>query len=98
MVQLIVSKGVKNVNLSMFSEEDRRTVLEQAAEIYLRQGKTAEVLEILQYIDLKRYADMLRPLAEQCIEAGDYDKAVLIYERIGHGELAEFIRENFVKK
>ncbi len=96
-VQLIVSKGVKQVNLSMFSETEKKTVLQQAAEIYLRQGKTAEVVEILEYTDLNQFAEIMRPVAEQCVETGDYKKAALIYEKIGYHELAEFIRENFVK-
>ena len=46
---------------------------------------------------MKKYADMLRPIAEQCVEIGDYKKAALIYERIGYHELAEFIRMNFTE-
>lgn len=96
-VQLIVEKGLKNVKLSMFKDSERKEILQQAAEIFLRQGKTAEVIEILEFIDMKKYADMLRPIAEQCVEIGDYRKAALIYERIGYHELAEFIRLNFTE-
>ncbi len=97
-VKLIVQKGFKNVNLSMFSESEKKAIMQEVAEIYLRQGKTSQVLEILEYVDLKRFADLMRPVAEQCVELGDYDKAALIYEKIGYHDLAEFIRENFVMK
>src|SRR3989344_1840714 len=97
-VQLIIGKGVKNVDLSMFSEENRKEVLQQVAEILLRQGKTAEVLEILEYVDLKRYSEIVSPLANQCIDTGDYKTAALIYEKLGDHDLAEFIKENFVEK
>lgn len=95
--KLIVTKGFKNVNLTMFTDSERKAILQDAAEQLLRQGKTTEVLEILEFVDLKRYADMLRPVAEQCVESADYKKAALIYEKIGYHELAEFIRTNFVE-
>jgi len=97
-VKLIVQKGVKEVNLSMFSDLEKKRILQQVAEIYMRQGKTADVMGILRFVDLKAFADRMRPLAEQCVEMGEYEKAALIYERVGDRELAEFIRENFVEK
>lgn len=97
-VQLIINKGLKQVNLSMFSDSEKKAILQQVAEIFLRQGKTTEVLEILEYVDLKRFADLMRPIAEQCVERGDYAKAALIFEKIGDHDLAEFIRENFMEK
>jgi len=96
-VKVIVEKGAKNINLSMFNDSERKAILQEAAEQLLRQGKTAEVLEILEFVDLKRYADMMRPIAEQCVEKADYKKAALIYEKIGYHELAEFIRLNFAQ-
>jgi len=94
-VKLIVEKGLKNVNLSMFTEAEKKTILEDVAEVFLRQGKTSDVIEILEYIDLKRFAELLRPVAENCVELGEYKKAVQIYEKIGNHELATFIRVNF---
>lgn len=95
--KLIVEKGLKNVNLSMFTDSEKKSILQEAAEVFLRQGKTADLLEILEYVDLKKFADMMRPLAENCVEQGEYKKAAQIYEKIGYGELAEFIRLNFVQ-
>ncbi|HLC19902.1 MAG TPA: hypothetical protein VJK72_03210 [Candidatus Nanoarchaeia archaeon] len=95
--KLIVEKGLKNVNLSMFTDSEKKTILQEAAEVFLRQGKTADLLEILEYVDLKKFADMMRPLAENCVEQGEYKKAAQIYEKIGYGDLAEFIRLNFVE-
>ena len=94
-VKLIVEKGAKNVNLSMFTDSERKAILQEAAEIFLRQGKTTELMEILEFVDLKRYADMMRPIAENCVEMGEYARAAQIYEKIGYDDLAEFIRLNF---
>ena len=95
--KLIVEKGLKNVNLSMFTDAEKKTILQEAAEVFLRQGKTVEVLEILEHVDLQKFADIMKPLAENCVEQGEYRKAVQIYEKIGHTELADFIRLNFVQ-
>ena len=94
-VKPIVEKGAKNVNLSMFTDSERKAILQEAAEIFLRQGKTTELMEILEFVDLKRYADMMRPIAENCVEMGEYVRAAQIYEKIGYDDLAEFIRLNF---
>ena|SRR3989344_4649721 len=96
-VKLIVEKGLKNVNLSMFKDSEKKAILQQAVEIFLRQGKTVEVLEILEHVDVKKFEDMLRPVAEHCVELGEYKKAALIYEKIGYSELAEFIKLNFLR-
>jgi hypothetical protein len=96
-VKLILKKGVKNVNLSMFSDLEKKSLLQEVVEIFLRQGKTSDAISLLEHVDAKRFADMLRPVAEQCVELGDYKKAALIYDRIGYNELSEFIHENFVK-
>ena len=80
----------------MFKDSERKAILQEVAEIFLRQGKTPEVLEILEHVDVKKFEDMLRPIAENCVELGDYKKAALIYEKIGYNDLAEFIRLNFV--
>jgi MarR-like DNA-binding transcriptional regulator SgrR of sgrS sRNA len=95
-VRLILDKGINRVNLSMFTDSERKAILQQAAEQFLRQGKTKQVLDILEHVDMKKYADMLRPIAESCVELGEYKKAALIYEKIGYHELAEFIQLNFV--
>jgi len=98
LVKLIVQKGVRKVNLSMFSELERKGILQEVVEVLLRQGKASEAVEIIEHVDAKRFADLLRPIAEQCVELRDYRKAALIFERIGDHELAEFINENFVKR
>lgn len=80
----------------MFSDEERKAILTQVAEVYVRQGKMNEVLEILELIDIKKFAEIMKPIAESCVERGDYRKAALIYERIGEKEMAAFVRANFV--
>lgn len=96
-VKLIVSKGIGNVNLSMFSGKKKKDILQQAAEALLRQGKTTEVVRILEDVDVKKFADMLRPVAEQCLELGDFSRAALIYEKIGDREMSQFIKANLIQ-
>jgi hypothetical protein len=93
-VRLVVAKGVRNVNLSMFSEEDKREILEKTAETYLRLGKVDDLLSILEVIDLKKFSDVMRKQADNLIGIGEYEKAAQIYEKIGYKELADSIRQN----
>jgi hypothetical protein len=96
--QLIVQKGLSGVNLTMFSEIEKKAILSGVAEIYLRQGKSDEVMEILEYIDLTRFLGILKSLAEKSFQLGEYEKAAKLYERIGEAQLAKYITDNFLKK
>ena len=97
-VQLIFQKGLKNVNLSMFSDQEKKVILTQVAEVFIRQGKHQEVMEILEYVDLHKFSDIMKPIAEACMERGDYRRAVMIYEKIGEKQMAEFLQANFVEQ
>ena len=96
--QIIVQKGLNGVNLTMFSEEERKAILSSVAEIYLRQGKSDEVMGILEYIDLNRFLGILKSLAEKSFQLGEYEKAAKLYDRIGDTQLAKYITDNFLKK
>jgi len=96
-VRIITEKGLKNVNLSMFSEQDRREIMEKVAEIYLRIGKTKEFLELLEFLDTKKYSEVMKKHAENIMLLGDYETAAMIYEKIGEKLMADTIRENFLK-
>jgi len=95
-IKIIMEKGLKNTDISMFPETERKAILTKLAEEYLRQGKTNDLLDILQEIDLKRFSVLMEKLAEDCITLGEYKKAALIYEKIGNRELADAIRENLL--
>jgi hypothetical protein len=93
-VKLILKKGIRNTNLGMFTEAERREILEKCAEQYFRLGNTEEVLNILQVTNLEKYANMMKKIAEDFIGIGEYRKAADIYEKIGQKEFAASIREN----
>jgi DNA-binding SARP family transcriptional activator len=96
--QIIVQKGLKNVNLTMFSEDEKRKILEALAEIYIRQGRADEVLDIIESVDVKKFTEMMKTMAENAFQLGEYEKAARIYEKIGDAQFATYIRENFLKK
>ena len=94
-VKIILQKGLGNVNISMFKEEEQKEILRQVAGHYLRQGKIAEMLKILEDIDIKKYLEIIEPIAKHCLDQGEFDKAALIYEKIDK-EMAEIIRKNLL--
>lgn len=95
-VKVVMQKGWKNTNLSMFLQEERREILEEVCRIYLRQGKMHEMMEVLKEVDLKSFSDIMKKIADNCLDLNDYENAVLIYEKIGEKEIAEVIRKNFL--
>jgi hypothetical protein len=97
MAQLIVQKGIKNINLNMFSEQDKRAILTEVAQIYIRQGKTDEVMDILEHVDANRFLDILKKTAEESFQLGEYEKAAKLYERIGDKQFSDYIKDNFLK-
>ena len=97
-VPIILKKGLKNVNLAMFSESEKRIILEKVAEIYLRLNKKDELLQILELTDMKKYNELLREMAESYFSMCEYEKAAFVYEKIGDAQMAATIKGNFLKK
>jgi hypothetical protein len=95
--QVIVQKGIGNVNLSMFSEDDKKAILACVAEIYIRQGKANEVMDILEYVDVTKFMERIKKMAEQCFQLGQYDQAAKLYEKLGDTAFAKYIKDNFLK-
>jgi hypothetical protein len=94
---LIVQKGLKNTSLAMFPESERREILDKVTETYIRLGKSNELLEILEHIDVNKYSEKLKAMAEHSFQLQEYRKAVKLYEKIGDIAFAEYIKENFLK-
>jgi hypothetical protein len=95
-IKVIMQKGLKNIELSMFSDDERKGILEKVAENLIRQGKTNEIIEILEQVDTKKFADIMGRIADQCMDMEEYEKAAFIYDRIGDHLLAEVVRKNFL--
>ena len=95
--RLITQKGVKNFNLSMFPEQDRKEIMEIVANNYLRIGKVREFMELLEFLDTKKYQGIMKKYAEDIMLLGDFETAAMIYEKIGDKLMAQTIRENFLK-
>lgn len=96
--QVIVQKGIGNVSLSMFSPEDKKEILASVAEIYIRQGKANEVMDILEFVDATRFMERIKKMAEQCFQLGQYEQAAKLYEKLGDAAFAKYITDNFLKK
>jgi hypothetical protein len=95
LAKLVVDKGYGNVNLSMFSEEDQRKILEKAAEHFTRLGRLRELIALTEKLDPAKYRGIMEKYAQNLLELGQYKDAAFVYERLGQKELAETIRMNF---
>ncbi|MBS3142564.1 hypothetical protein J4464_04220 [Candidatus Woesearchaeota archaeon] len=93
-VKMIVQKGAANVNLSMFSEEEKREILGEAAKHFIRMGKENEIIHILEYLDPVQYADKMLKKAESFMSLGEFETAAIIYEKLGMKDMADTIRSN----
>ncbi len=94
-VRRMLEKGHKNVNISMFSENDRKIILQKLAEHLMRLNRTDELIGILEHIDPKKYEALLKEKAETLMNLGQYGKAAEIYEKLGEKEFADSLRKNF---
>ncbi len=94
--KLILTKGLKNVNLSMFTDEQRKVIMQKLAEHYVRLGKMDELLGILEQTDKKSFEGIMKQRADQLLSLGDYKTAAAIYDKLGEKEIAASIRDNFL--
>jgi len=94
-VHLMLQKGYKGVNIAMFSDEEKRIILQKLAEHLVRLNRTDELIQILEHLDPKRYESMLKERADMLMSLGQYAKAADILEKLGEKEFADSLRKNF---
>jgi len=94
MARIIAEHGATQSNLSMFTEADKAEILRKVAQIYMRQNKTADLINLVRQHNLTEFNDVLKDYAKQCADLGDFERAAKIYEELGETLMAEFIRKN----
>jgi|SRR3989344_3964213 len=91
----IVEKGIENVDLSMFSDDDRRIIYDKAADILLRVEKIDESFIALGKAG-KLPVEELKKRAESKMHLGQYKEAYCLLMKTGQIEMAEFVKTNFL--
>jgi hypothetical protein len=96
LAKIIAENGVDKVNTSMFSEEQKKEIYSQAAEILFRLNKTEEGFIALDKAGMPMPVDRLKKLAENKIALGQHRAAYDFLIRAGQKEMAEFVKLNFL--
>ncbi len=95
--KLLIKKDAKDFNLSMFSVEEQRSIAGEIFKIYLRQGKPEDAIRLLEFVNPMEHSAVMKEIADKAMNMADYQRAALIYEKIGDKLMAEYIRGNFLK-
>jgi len=90
----VISAGVEKMDLSMFPEEQRKEICAQVAKTLFKQNRMADGVRVLESVNLQLPADKLEPIADYYFKTAEYATAYTIYQKIGHHQIAEFIRLN----
>lgn len=94
--KLIVNKGIDNFDVSMFPEEQKKEILSQAANIFMRQGKFKEAVISLEKAGLPLPVEQIRLVADKKILMGQYKEAHELLSKTGQIEMAKFVKANFL--
>jgi tetratricopeptide (TPR) repeat protein len=94
--KLIVNKGIENYDVSMFTEEQKKEILAQAANIFMRQGKFTEAVICMEKAGLPLPKEQIRMVADKKILMGQYQEAYELLSKTGLIEMAEFVKANFL--
>jgi len=94
--KLIVQKGVRSANLSMFSEVQRQEILGQAAETLMRLNRYNEAIDAMELGNLPLPVDQLKKIAENKILFEQYQEAYELLVKAKQHEMAEFVKTNFL--
>ena len=94
--KLIVNKGIESFDVSMFTEEQKKEILAQAANIFLRQGRFDDAMIALERGGLPLPEEQIRQVADKKILMGQYQEAYDLLSKTGQHEMAEFVKANFL--
>jgi ClpP class serine protease len=94
--KMIAEKGVDSAELSMFSEEQRRMIYSQAADILLRLNKVEHAFIAMERAGRPLPVEQLKKIAENKILLGQHQEAYDLLMKTGQHELAEFVKANFL--
>ncbi len=91
-LQLLLREGA-HVSLSMFPEQMQREHLIEAGR-RMFETNPVKALPYFQRAGIILYKDKFLELADQYSKMGEKDLAIAIYEVIGEGQVATFLRSN----
>ena len=94
--KMIVNKGIESFDVSMFPEEQKKEILAQAAQIFMRQGRFTEAVVSLEKAGLPLPVEQIRKVADKKILMGQYQEAYELLSKTGQTEMAEFVKANFL--
>ncbi|MBW2964355.1 hypothetical protein KY363_02750 [Candidatus Woesearchaeota archaeon] len=94
--KIISEHGVDSADLSMFSEEQRRMIYSQAADILLRLNKFEHAFIAMERAGRPLPIEQIKKVAENKMMMGQYREAYDLLVKTGQNELAEFVRINFL--
>ena len=95
--KLIADNGVENFKSQMFSEEQKKDILGQAAELLFRQGKFNDAIVALEMAGLPLPKDKIREAADKKMLLNKYEEAYFLLAKIEDQQMADFIKANFLK-
>src|SRR3989344_321227 len=79
-IPALMKKGLDNVNLSMFSEEKKKELLNAAAEEYLKRNQVLDAIEVYKLAGEK---ERLARIGDKCLEEGHITEAIAAYKAVG---------------
>ena len=79
LVPSLIEKGIENINLSMFSEEMRRDLLNAAGDEYLKRGASVNAIKMFSITGNK---EKLIKIADQYRDEGYFTNAIEVYALI----------------
>ena len=94
--KILAENGVDKVNMSMFTEEQKKDIYSQAADILFRLNKYEDAFIALERAGKPLPVDQLKRIAENKISLGQHKEAYEFLMRAGQKELAEFVKMNFL--
>ncbi|MBU2560782.1 MAG: hypothetical protein KKD17_00655 [Nanoarchaeota archaeon] len=94
--KMLAEKGVESADLSMFSEEQRRMIYSQAADILMRLNKHESAFIAMELAGRPLPVEQLKRIAENKILLGQHREAYELLLKTGQKELAEFVKANFL--
>ena len=94
--KIMAEKGVDQMDLSMFDEEQQQQIYSQASNILLRLNRIEEALIAMERSGRGLPIEQLKKIAENKMMLGQHKEAYELLEKTGQKEMAEFVRANFL--
>ena len=94
--KIIVEKGLKQADVSMFDDKTKKEIYSQAAEFLKRQNRNKEALVAMALAGEKIDPDALRQIVDNLFETKRFREAHDLLVAAGDEKMAELVRVNFL--